>query len=224
MIIPIVGELSFSHVASVRRACAAAPREALKIIISSNGGDLRPAFALVETIQAHGRRAPTVGRVARRCDSAAILVLSACQQRQALSTTRIHMHEAERDAWQMPSRMTASSLRQTAAELLALDERCRKFIAQATGADAGELALLDRVDCDISGREALRLGILTMLLDDPDATEAARARRAMRAPAQQHDTRPGPWTPAHLRAMAAAGMIGRPLLISHSALRRILEQ
>jgi ATP-dependent protease ClpP protease subunit len=220
--IAIEGLISWATVARFRAVSAAcAEHDYLVVEVDSNGGDVPPALALADAIRAH--RGTTYGQVDRQAHSAAALCFAACTVRSAAPSALFQLHETACPS--VRGRLTATVLRQSATQLDHDDDECRKRIAAWTGMDADLLADLERQERRLTAREALEIGLVTVLTGCPALTAAARQRRAAKA-ARARLTVPGAasakFTGAEIMAMAT--LLGeRPLGIAPVALRAMLQ-
>ena len=217
-IVCITGEIDAATVSGVRAASMMAPAEPLTIIIDSPGGLISPALAVADVIEAH--RGPTVCRVNRRADSAALIVVSAFDLRSARASATFYLHPTA-DLAPPAGRLTADRLHRAAIRLEASDVLVRRRIADNIGCNVAELTRLEASNATLTAIEALNLGILTEIPDLPAATAAAAQRR--RARASSTTTLPN-YAPALVRQMAAAGMVNRPIGVPRAMFRAMLER
>jgi ATP-dependent protease ClpP protease subunit len=216
-VITITGAITAAVAASVERISRSSPGEALSVLIDSPGGDIGPCRTAASAIRGH--RGLTVGRTYHRCDSGALAVLAACRVRIGTTRSSFTLHEGAISQFELAGRLTAAHLRSRAQMLATSDRDFRAMMATDIGACVLELEDLESKNAILGGRQALLIGLLTKLVDDPESTQLAAARRADRMAARTPTT----FTYNEMRAMLQCGPGGRPIALPRHRLRQMLR-
>lgn len=149
----------------VRAALERHPSAPLRIILDSPGGNLVEAERIASAILAH--RGPTRAEVHKRCDSAAVHIFLACEQRFCGTGARFLIHEPEL-APERQDRWTADRHRKIAAHIERANQRLIAFYHSRTGRPRSELAREVASERDLTPTDACRLGIVHAYWFEPN--------------------------------------------------------
>lgn len=146
--------------------CAAIPDEdtAIDIRLHCDGGSVMEGWAIYDRLRQTGKE--ITATIEGNCASMATIILLAApkERRRAYENAHICIHNPWLCPWALGDAVTADDLQKYANDLRSEQERMVSLYVERTGSDAAELQNLMNEDKYIDTTEALRLGLISEIV------------------------------------------------------------
>ena len=162
------GEVDAHSALGVIRAAEKMGADELLVSIASSGGGVEGALDVAAALEDFP--SPTVALVGASCESAALLILVACDRRLAYSDSTFLLHAA---AAVNQERQTADVLQSAYNAVRSADSRMSKALARGTGMPYGKARRLLEREASLTAADALHLRFIDTIVENEAVASAA---------------------------------------------------
>ena len=134
----------------------------IKIIITSNGGNVKIGFNIYDMIRNYPGR--ITGEVNAFCRSIAMVILQACRRRTAMSNASLKIHNVKQEDVSLNDLRNKKKLAALIASLEWDQNRINSLYSQHSGQSLRSINRLSNADRDMKVEEALALGLIDEII------------------------------------------------------------